>query len=208
MPEVWTARYTNAGRSLRTDSHSEMMHFFCTQQANADRADFRNESKMKAERKKNKDFDSSKPCGRKKWRPDAKQRLSRQEKKEHNRSLKTKSETKTGSRVDDDDACPVHPGASHTWGECYLNARNKSKSKKNDKDDRKPAASKFKGKPKSKSNDDVDANAMHCCDHSVSSNQSGEIKSSDDEGSVEIPLKVAINDVSMTNNAKSDDGIY
>jgi hypothetical protein len=93
MPEVWTARYTNAGHSLRTDSHSEMMHFFCTQQANADRVDFRNESKMKAERKKNKDFDSSKPRARKKWRADAKHRLSHQEKKEHNRSSKTKSET-------------------------------------------------------------------------------------------------------------------
>jgi hypothetical protein len=123
MPDMWMARYTNAGRSLQMDSHSEMMHFFCTQQANAHRADFRHKSKMKAERKKSKDLDSSKPRKCKKWRSDAKHCLSRQEKKEHNRSNKQKSEATAGSRVYDDDACPVHPGSSHTWGECYINSQ-------------------------------------------------------------------------------------
>jgi hypothetical protein len=39
MPEVWTAHYTNAGRSIRTDTHAQMLHFFRTQQAYANRAD-------------------------------------------------------------------------------------------------------------------------------------------------------------------------
>ena len=32
------------------------------------------------------------------------------------------------TRVADETPCPIHPGASHTWGECFLNARNKKNS--------------------------------------------------------------------------------
>ena len=35
------------------------------------------------------------------------------------------------TRVADDSPYPVHPGASHTWGECFLNARNNNKNSSN-----------------------------------------------------------------------------
>jgi hypothetical protein len=206
MPDVWTARYANAGRSVRMDTHAQMLHFFRTQQAYADRADFRNRTKAVDKKKnRNKEFDSSPRRGRNKWHSDAKHRLSRQEKQEHGRPKKAEAKA-ASNRVDDDAACPVHPGSKHTWGDCFLNARNKSK-----KEDNKPVNGKFKfkGKPKgkseNKSEDTVDAN-MHCCDHSVSSTESSECNSgSESEGSYDTPLKAAINDVSMTDDANSDD---
>jgi hypothetical protein len=27
-------------------------------------------------------------------------------------------------KINDDDHCPIHPGAGHTWGECYSNVKN------------------------------------------------------------------------------------
>jgi hypothetical protein len=164
------------------------------------RADFCNEAKMKLEKKDKKTDASSSPRRRNKWRPDAKHHLSHQEKKSHGKSKK--GEAKTGSRVDDSDPCPVHPGSSHTLGACFLNSRNKNKNK----DDQKPAANKYKGKPKCKS-EEVDANAMHCGDCSVASTASeGEMSSSDcdSKSSVDTKLKSAINDVSMT-TANSND---
>jgi hypothetical protein len=129
--------------------------------------------------------------------------FSPQEKQEHGCSKKTKA--KAGSHVDDNDICPVNPGSSHTWGGCFLNSRHKSK-----KDDKKPAAGnyKFKGKHKGKSEEEIDANTMHCSNHSVSSNESGKAQSnSDSEGSFDTLLKVAINDVSIM-DADSDDNTH
>ena len=36
--------------------------------------------------------------------------------------------------IDNDAACPVHPDMNHTWGECYSNPANKSKSKRKNTD--------------------------------------------------------------------------
>ena len=35
------------------------------------------------------------------------------------------------TRVADDSPCPVHPGATYIWGECFLNARNSKNSTNN-----------------------------------------------------------------------------
>jgi hypothetical protein len=98
-----------------------MLYFFRTQQAYADRADFRNGTKTAVDKKKNrnKEFDSSPRRGRNKWHSDAKHRLTRQEKQEHGHPSFKKTDTKASNRVDDDAACPVHPGSNHTWGACF-----------------------------------------------------------------------------------------
>jgi hypothetical protein len=59
-------------------------------------------------------------------------------------------ETKASIWIPDDWPCPVHPGGTHTWGKCFLNAARKDKKKQ---------ASKGKSKDKSKSNvDNSDGN--------------------------------------------------
>jgi hypothetical protein len=193
MLESWRRFYAQAGRSLRTDNHARCLQFFRAQQANSDRAEFRNQSKMKLQKSKNHDeFESPKPRGRK--RQDSKHRLSRQEHKKRGQSKKT--EDGKNNRIADSDPCPIHRGSNHTWGECFQNARNKKPS-----GDKKPPNGKFKSKFKPKNKDeDVDANVMHCsdCDISTASSiESGEASSSD-EGSYNTQMKQAINDVSMT----------
>jgi hypothetical protein len=45
---------------------------------------------------------------------------------------KDKKDKKQVSRISDNDSCPVHPGAAHTWGECFLNASNPNKKRRFD----------------------------------------------------------------------------
>jgi hypothetical protein len=62
--------------------------------------------------------------------------------------------------ISDDTKCPIHPNASHTWGECYANAANKKAHKTNgDKDKKRPGQLK---------KNEVDRNAMHIGNDNVS----------------------------------------
>jgi hypothetical protein len=109
MPESWRRFYAQAGRSLRTDNHARCLQFFRTQQPNSDRAEFRNESKMKAHHKmKNRDeFESTKLRGHK--HQDSKHRLSRQENKKQGPSKK--ADDGKNNRIADSDPCPIHSGS-------------------------------------------------------------------------------------------------
>jgi hypothetical protein len=202
MPETWIRYYRQLGRNLQSDTPAQCLQFFHSQQANSDRAEYRNEKKNKAMQKKRRNGDEtedSKPRGRtwNKWRRDSKHRLSHQQDKKEGRNKKIKENKAVGNRIADSDPCPIHPGSSHTWGECFLNARNKKPS-----GNKKPykVNSKFKPKGKSKNDDDVDANAMHCskCDDRTESSHSSGEESSSDEGSYETRMKDAVNDVDMS----------
>jgi hypothetical protein len=113
MPEQWRRFYAQAGRSLRTDNHAQCLQFFRTQQANAEQAEYRNDSYQKAHKKsKNSDtFESCKPrrCN-KKWRQDSKHHLSRQENKKQGRSKKVEANKSSNKHITDSDHCPIYPG--------------------------------------------------------------------------------------------------
>jgi hypothetical protein len=61
---------------------------------------------------------------------------------------KPKEGTKSSGCISDDTKCPIHPYASHTWGECYAN-----------KDKKRP------GQPKK---NEVNSNAAHIGNNNVS----------------------------------------
>ena len=149
MPSVWRERYTNAGRSVRTDEHSALLKFFRDQQHASDRAAVRNartqkdSSKKKASSSNSASFKSKDKLPVKKTKWDSKH-------KSKNPSTKDK---KGPGRISDDTPCPIHPGSTHNWGECFQNVANKSKSMSTKK-------AKGKGKGKAKE-DETDGHAMH-----------------------------------------------
>ena len=159
MPLAWQERYSNAGRSARLDTRVKLLKFFLQQQASANKAQKANESTQKLKSATN---GSTNRASR---RDKAVARFSDKDKRSK-RGLKHKNGKHcvnkssqvfpSKGRVADTDQCPVHPDHDHTWGSCFLHARNPDRNKpkgKNGTKGKKPAA-------KSNKDDADDGHAM------------------------------------------------
>jgi hypothetical protein len=73
---------------------------------------------------------------------------------------KPKEGTKSSGHISDDTKCPIHPNASHSWGECYANVANKKPHKTNSNKDKKC--------PGQLKKNEVDSKAAHISNNNVS----------------------------------------
>jgi hypothetical protein len=155
MPHAWQDRYANAGHSIATDNHADILHFFCKQQATVNRSVKANIVKQKT--KKSHDGQEQHPV---RFAAVARQsaKFCRGGDKDKGSFKKKGAKSR---RISDDNKCPVHPQGNHTWGDCFQNFANK---------DKKKSATAFKGKDKSKSKpaERVDVNAMMLDDEDAS----------------------------------------
>eukprot|EP00543_Licmophora_paradoxa_P007499 CAMPEP_0202452314 /NCGR_PEP_ID=MMETSP1360-20130828/10554_1 /ASSEMBLY_ACC=CAM_ASM_000848 /TAXON_ID=515479 /ORGANISM="Licmophora paradoxa, Strain CCMP2313" /LENGTH=242 /DNA_ID=CAMNT_0049071101 /DNA_START=226 /DNA_END=951 /DNA_ORIENTATION=+ len=107
MPSTWKERYSDSGTRLSTESYKNVVHYFRDQEHRANSRQRENEVKQSR---------ASKGSGRRfsqRGTPKTKNPRRQTALKE------TDQNKKTSKRISDDTACPIHPDASHTWGECF-----------------------------------------------------------------------------------------
>jgi hypothetical protein len=87
--------------------------------------------------------------------------------------LKSKEVKKSTGCISANTKCPIHPQASHTWGECYSNAANKNKPKTN--------SDKVKKRPGKLKREEIDSNAAHLDNNYVSTTSTVTSHGADDD---------------------------
>mmetsp|Transcript_26605 Transcript_26605/g.37724 ORF Transcript_26605/g.37724 Transcript_26605/m.37724 type:complete len:335 (-) Transcript_26605:774-1778(-) len=68
---------------------------------------------------------------------------------------------KTSKRISDDTSCPIHPDASHTWGECFQNIRNANKRRKTSPQEGNQAGKGSKNPGQNKSNESTNLSTQY-----------------------------------------------
>ena len=132
MPFAWQERYSNAGRSARLDTRVELLKIFLQQQASANKAQIANESIQKPKSATNGSTNRASRRDKAVARFSDKDKRSKRGLKHKNgkhRVNKASQVFPSKGRVADTDQCPVHPDHDHTWGSCFLNARNPNRKK-------------------------------------------------------------------------------
>ena len=114
MPPTWRERFVQAGKSQSQVQQADLIRYFQLQERLATSKASENTLKQRVEASKR-----ARPYHKERHKNLGKSRARQQSKK------RKPSNNPPKQRIADDSPCPVHPGASHTWGECYLNAKNK-----------------------------------------------------------------------------------
>jgi hypothetical protein len=116
MPQAWQDCYANAGRSIATDNHADILRFFRKQQATAN-------CSVKANIDMSHDGQEQHPVHFAAGAPRS-AKFCRGGDKDKGSFKKKGAESR---RISNDKKCPVHPQGNHTWGDCFQNVANKDK---------------------------------------------------------------------------------
>ena len=146
MPPTWKERFNKAGKSLTGSTTAQVVQYFRQQENEAKRKQEENTLKQRREASSRRTMN---PKG-----TSAKRSIPANDRKSSGTTKQSKSTgqpTKRG-RISDDTPCPIHVGAGHTWGKCYLNASNQDRP---NRDNKKPRR------------DNTDANAVTVNDNAA-----------------------------------------
>lgn len=158
MPQAWKEEFIKQGRSRMAMSLPEILYFFRSQERLANMRIRQNQLAQKSNKRKRR-FESIKDGGSGKKRDNADHSHKKKKHAKHPSKNGDSKKDPSSTRISDDTPCPVHPGKSHSWGECVLNAKNPNRKLKFSKNkDAKP----HKGK---KPNNAGDNHAIEEIDH-------------------------------------------
>lgn len=114
MPTGWRDRFVNAGNSFLEMADAQIVRYFRQQETQAMRK--MNENNQ-GQRKQANPRRRGKTGSPKFPRP-------RPQDKGKGNGTKQDTKRKRMTVIPDDTPCPIHPGAKHTWGQCYSNPKN------------------------------------------------------------------------------------
>lgn len=124
MPPTWRQRYDDAGNSIALQTDAEVRIYFRKQESRANRAQADNEAKQRRDAASKRRISSEQTNGKRGRFPFNGKR------RHESNDDKPKDGASKKSRIDDDAPCPVHPGSTHSWKDCYLNAKNPNRKTK------------------------------------------------------------------------------
>ena len=130
MPAKWRERFTSAGHSVATQTLGDLLSYFGRQEAQAVKQALENQAKMKRQghasraQQRQKGVAEGDSTNKNKRSSTFKKRKSSFKKGNGGGENAAIKQPTGGTRMGDDEPCPVHPQGNHVWGDCFLNASN------------------------------------------------------------------------------------